>query len=137
MIPQINIVVNNENEIKGFNNVNIKDLEQITNGYVNNIVFTCIDEIEQDQRDRIFVSLLKKLSHGGSLTIKFLNPYAIAHKIKSGSMDGSGFASSIKNIKSSWTEPDFLSIAASGQGYRLIKFHNEDLYSIAVIEKNK
>lgn len=138
MIQQINIVVDSEkDEIKGYNNVNVANLEQITNGYVNNIICTCIDRISQDQRDQTFVSLLRKLSHGGSLTVKFLNPYAICHKIKTGSMDGSDFAKSVNNIKSSWTEPDFLSITASVQGYRLVKFHNEDLYSIAVIEKNK
>lgn len=138
MIPQINIIVDSDkDEIKGYNNVNITDLEQITNGYVNNIICTCIDKVEQNDRDQIFTALLKKLSHGGSLTIKFLNPYSISNKIKSGSMDGNDFAKSVHNIKSSWTEPDFLSITASLPGYRLIKFHNEDLYSIAVVEKNK
>jgi hypothetical protein len=138
MISQINIVVDKEKDIvAGYSNIGIENISQITNGYVNNIVFTTIDKVDQENRDKVFMELCKKLSHGGSMTVKFLNPDSLAHKIKNGSMSGSTFSSLVNNVKSSWMETDFLGLMSSFNGFNLLKHVHEDIYSIVVIEKSK
>lgn len=138
MIHQINIVVNPETDaLDGYSNLEIDNIPQVTNGFVNAIVFTTIDKVVQQQRDAIFIELLKKLTRGGSLTVRFLNPETICHKIKNGSCSGSVFASMVDSLKSSWMETEFLSLISSIPGIELIKHIHEDVHSIAVIEKSK
>jgi hypothetical protein len=138
MISQINIIVDKEKDVvAGYSNIGIENISQITNGYVNNIIFTTIDKVDQENRDKVFMELCKKLSHGGSMTVKFLNPDSLAHKIKNGSMSGSTFSSLVNNLKSSWMETDFLGLISSFNGFGLLKHVHEDIYSIVVIEKSK
>jgi hypothetical protein len=138
MINQINIVVDKEKDVvAGYSNVGIENIFQITNGYVNNIVFTTIDKVDQENRDKVLVELCKKLTHGGSMTVRFLNPDALAHKIKNGGVSGSTFSSLVHNLKSSWMETDFLGLISGLNGFGLSKHIHEDVYSIVVIEKSK
>jgi hypothetical protein len=138
MIHQINIVVNPETDaLDGYSNLEIDNIPQVTNGFVNAIVFTTIDKVVQKNRDAIFIELLKKLTRGGSLTVRFLNPESICHKIKNGSCSGLAFASMVDSLKSSWMETEFLSLVSSIPGFELIKHIHEDVHSIAVIEKSK
>jgi len=138
MINQINIVVDKEKDVvTGYSNIAIENITQITNGYVNNIIFTTIDKVEQENRDKILLELCKKLSHGGSMTVKFLNPDALAHKIKNGNVSGGTFSSLVQNVKSSWMETDLLTLISGLNGFNLLKHVHEDVYSIVVIEKSK
>jgi hypothetical protein len=138
MINQVNIIVDKETDVvTGYSNIGVENIPQITNSYVNNIVFTTIDKIDQDNRDRVFMDLCNKLSRGGSMTVKFLNPEALAHKIKNGNVSGDTFSSLVHNLKSSWMETDFLGLMSSLRGFVLSKHVHEDVYSIAVIEKSK
>ena len=137
MINRINIVVDEQTDmIDGHSNVSIENVKQITNGYVNNIVFNTIDKIDQQDRDPVFVELLKKLTHGGSITLKFLNPESVAKRIKNSSITGAGFTSCIKDVKSVWMETEFLGLMSSISGFNLIKNIHEDIYSIVVIVKS-
>lgn len=138
MINQINIVVDEKTDIlNGYSNVAINDLEKITNGYVNNIVFTNIDKVPQQFRNPIFVSIVKKLSHGGKLTIKYINPHMIANRIKNNAMNGEQFASVTSNIRSCWSEPDFLSLMSGLEDCTMSKHYYDDIFCISVIEKKK
>ena len=138
MINQMNIVIDKETDtVTGYSNVGLENISQITNGYVNNIVFTNIDKLEQDNRDKVFMELCNKLSRGGSMTVKFLNPEALSHKIKNGNVSGNTFSSLVHNLKSSWMETDFLGLISSLRGFVLSKHIREDVYSIVVIEKSK
>lgn len=138
MIHQLNIVVNPETDVlEGYSNLEIDNVPQVTNGFVNAIIFTTIDKVVQQKRDKTFIELLKKLTRGGSLTVRFLNPESICHKIKTGTCSGNSFASMVNGLQSSWMETEFLSLVSSLQGFELIKHIHEDVYSIAVIEKSK
>ena len=137
MINRINIVVDEETDMMdGHSNVGIENIKQITNGYVNNIVFNTIDKIDQKSRDSVFVELLKKLTHGGSITVKFMNPESVAKRIKNSSITGAGFTSCVKDVKSVWMETEFLGLLSSISGFNLIKHIHEDIYSIIVISKS-
>lgn len=136
MIHQINITVEDDKDsVDGCSNINVENLPQITNGYVQNITFTTLDKIPQNERNPIFIETLKKLARGGSLTIRFLNPENICHKIQFGTFSGEQFAALATNIRSSWTNSDFLSLIYSIPGFDVIKNMQDDVYSIAVIEK--
>ena len=137
MIQQMNIVVDKSDFINGYNNIDIEKLSQVTNSYVNSIVCSCVDKIPRATRNNIFVEMLKKLNHGGQLTIRFLNPVLVANKVKNGFVDGMGFSEMVDGLKSSWTETDLLAILSQLSGYQIIKLYSEDIHSIAVIEKNK
>ena len=137
MIQQINIVVDTNDSINGYNNVNVEQLSQVTNSYVNSIICSCVDKIPRNTRNNIFSEMLKKLNHGGQLTIRFLNPILVSSKVKNGLVDGMGFSEMVDGLKSSWTETDLLAIISQLNGYQIIKLYSEDIHSIAVIEKNK
>jgi hypothetical protein len=138
MINQINIVVDKNSDIlESYNNVSIEDIQKITNGYVNNMVFTCIDKIPQKIRNDVFENVLKKLSHGGTLTLKYVNPHNIAHRIKNNTLQAEQFSSIAHNIVSCWMEPDFLSLLSNYDGYKISKHYYDDIFCVSVIEKNK
>jgi hypothetical protein len=131
------MVIDKEDTVVGYNNIGIDKLTQLTNGYVNSIVCYCVDKIPGDTRNSLFMEMLKKLNHGGQLTVRFLNPTLVCNKVKNGFVDGMGFAKMVDGLHSSWTEPDFLALISQLNGYSLIKMYSENVHSIAVIEKNK
>lgn len=138
MINQINIVVDkNTDTVEGYNNLGISDIEKITNGYVNNIIFTSIDKIPQNLRDSTFQSVLRKLSHGGTLTLKYLNPHQVAHRIKNNTLSAEQFSNIVNKISSCWMEPDFLSLVSNYEGYKISKHYYDDIFCVSIIEKNK
>jgi hypothetical protein len=135
MIDSLNIVINDNDFIQGSNNIKVQDINQITNGFVKNIVCLSIDEVASESRNMFFVELIKKLSPGGSLTIKYLNTFLLAKKIKNSNINGETFAKVVSNVKSAWMEGDLFSILSSIENCQLIKLYSEDIYSISVIEK--
>jgi hypothetical protein len=135
MIPQLNIITDTKKIISGYNNVLVKNLNQITNGYVNTIICNCIDQLSSKERNNIFLEMLKKLNHDGQITIKFINPILIAHKVNNGFVDGMGFADMVSGINSCWTESDIFAILANLEGFRINKLYSEDIHSIIVIQK--
>jgi len=137
MIQQMNIIASVDDSVTGYHNVDLEKLPQITNGYVNTIICNCADRISKGTRNSLFMEMLKKLSPGGQITIRFLNPVLVCNKIKNGFVDGMGFAGMVDGLKSSWTETDFLALISQTNGYQLIKLYSEDIHSVAVIEKNK
>jgi hypothetical protein len=138
MISQVNITVDDSKDtVPGYNNINIDQLSSVTNGYIQSIIFTTIDKLDNNNRSKKFVESLKKLAHGGQLTVRFLNLALLASRIESNYIDGLKFAELIRGLNSFWTESDFLGIISSINEYKLTKIVNEDLYIIAVIEKNK
>jgi hypothetical protein len=138
MIKQINLVVDETvDSVEGYNNVDVRQLSSITNGYVESIIFTTIDKLDNNNRSTIFIESLKKLSHGGQLTVRFLNLILLSSRLKDNYIDGPKLANLIKGCQSFWTESDFLGVISAISGYKLIKIVNEDTNIIAVIEKNK
>jgi hypothetical protein len=137
MIQQVNIIVSMDDNVAGYNNVDLEKLPQITNGYVNSIICNCTDKISKNTRNSLFMEMLKKLSPGGQITVRFLSPSLVCNKIKNGFVDGMGFAEMVDGLKSSWTETDFMTLISQLNGYQLIKLYSEDVHSVAVIEKNK
>lgn len=136
MIHQINITIDDqEDSVDGCSNINVSNLNQITNGYVQNINFTTLDKLPQEDRNPIFIEALKKLTRGGTLTIRFLNPENICHKIKFGTFTGEHFSKLVLGLKSCWTNTDFLAFIHSIQGFEVMKNMQDDVYSIAVIQK--
>lgn len=138
MIHQINIVVDqNTDSVDGYNNISIENLPGLTNGYVESIIFTTIDKLDSKSRQEYFVECLKKLCHGGSLTVKFLNLNQIATKLKNSHMNGKEFANLIRGVNSCWTERDFLEFISNINGFGLIKMFYENANIVAVLQKNK
>lgn len=137
MINSLNIVINDTDFIEGSNNIKAQDVNQITNGFVNSIVCYSLDNVSSESRNSLFVELFKKLSLGGSLTVRFLNTFLLAKKIKLSNINGENFSKVVGNIKSVWMEGDLSGILSSIENCQLNKLYSEDIYSIAVIEKNK
>ena len=121
----------------GHINIKIEDIDKITNGYVNNILFNSIDKIDQKNRNIIFVTLLKKLTRGGSITTKFINPESVGKRIKSAGLSSEMFMSYVANLKSVWMETEFLELISTMTDCSLIKHIHDDINSIVVITKNK
>ena len=138
MLNRINIIVEEPvDNMDGHINIKIEDIDKITNGYVNNILFNSIDKIDQKNRNIIFVTLLKKLTRGGSITTKFINPESVGKRIKSAGLSSEMFMSYVANLKSVWMETEFLELISTMTDCSLIKHIHDDINSIVVITKNK
>ncbi len=138
MLNRINIVVEEPaDNMDGHINIKIEDIDKVTNGYVNNILFNSIDKIDQKNRNITFITLLKKLTRGGSITMKFINPESIGKRIKSAGLSSEMFMSYVNNLKSVWMETEFLELISNMTDCSLIKHIHDDINSIVVISKNK
>lgn len=135
MINQINITVDEKDNISGQPNVLVDNINQLTNGYVKEIIFLSIDKTSQEKRNFYFIEAAKKLTHGGVITVKFLNPSLLAGKIKNNTISSQDFSSIVSQIKSCWMESEYMSTVSEMNGFHLLKHYYDDIYCISVIEK--
>ena len=136
MISEINIITDNRHEVKGYNNILYSDIENITNGFVSNIIFTTIDFLEYETKFKTLTSALKKIAYGGSLVLKFMNPVLLASQIKNGTIDSEKLSKIVADMKSMGFVEEISSIVSQHPDLKINKLYNDNIYTIMHIEKN-
>jgi hypothetical protein len=135
MNRNINIVLENSDKLEGYENVNIQDMNNIINGYVNNIVCECLDNIEFMQRLDAVKAIIGKLAFGGTATFKFINATMFANRIIKNETDVQKISDIISGKRSLWTESMILEVFSSLPNLKIDKNYIEHVHTVITVTK--
>lgn len=136
MSRNINIVLDDSNKLEGYENVNIQDMNNIINGYVNNIICECLDKIDFVQRIDAVRAIVGKLSFGGTATFKFINATMFANRIIKNEIDVQKMSDIIIGTRSLWTESMILEVFSSLPNLKIDKNYIEHVYTVITVTKS-
>jgi len=135
MIANLNIVKHIDDTCpKGLNNIDVENLNNITNNYVNHIDCLCLDNFTFDKRNNLFVTIINKLCLGGTVSIKFINLSLLASKIEKLEITGEKFSGIFQHILSAWSEPEFLDII-NQMKLKTNNIYFDQIHTISTLEK--
>ena len=137
MIKSLNLTKEIDKDVKpGLNNIDYEGLNKVTNNYVQHIDCLCLDEFSFEERNKVLVECIKKLSIGGTLNLKFVNMDLLANKIKKCEITGQKYSQILSKTQSCWSELETQDVIS--QTKMLVKtIHHENIYSIITLEKNQ
>lgn len=135
MNRNINLIIDDSESVDGYQNIKIQDLNNVINGFVNNIICECLDKIEFQQRLEVFKGILSKLAFDGIATFKFINGTMLASRIIKNEIDAKKISDIIKNINSLWTESLVLEAFSSFPNIRVEKNYIEHIYTVITVTK--
>lgn len=137
MINEINIVSSADQNLDGYQNVPIDQVKSITNGYVKNIICNCLDQLNYDNRNALFLELTQKMCVNGTLTIRFLNLNLIPNKITNGDITGQKFSSILGYTNSCWSENEFSDLIQRLGDCVIAKLFHEHIYTVVSLQRVK
>lgn len=137
MINTLNLVENIDgSNPTGLNNIDLSQLSNITNNFVQHIDCTCLDEYEFNKRKEAIATIYQKLSIGGSTTLKFINLDLLGNQIEKLELTGIKFSEMLPKIKSVWSE--FEAMEVLGQlSLDITEMHYTYIYTIIKLEKTQ
>lgn len=135
MNRNINIVLEDSKKIEGYENINIQDINNVINGYVNNIICECLDNIDFLQRLDVVKAIIGKLAFGGMATFKFVNATMFANRIIKNEIDVKKISDTIAEIRSLWTESMILEIFSSLPNLKIDKNYIENVHTVITVTK--
>lgn len=135
MNQQLNIVNNNKQEIAGYQNINVNELNNIVNGYIDQIVCDCLDELSFDSRNIVTREIINKLSFDGTATFRFINATVLSNRILKNELDSQKLSSFIPNVQSLWTEYYIIEMFNSIPNIYIEKYYIENIYTVISINK--
>lgn len=135
MKTAINFVLNNTANIKGYDNVLINNIHTIINGYVDDILCICLDELDWDIRKNVLDEIINKLAFEGKAVFKFVNATLLADRIIKNELDTKKLSDIIKNTKSLWSEYVILDIFNSLSSIKVDNYYNEGVNTVITILK--
>lgn len=123
------------NTLKNYQTILISDISQITNGYINDIVCECLDEIDYKDRLTTLYTIVSKIAFEGSATFKFINGSVLASRINKNEIDSDKLSGIIKNISSIWTESRIMEAFTSIPNVIIQKNYIDNIYTVITIHK--
>lgn len=132
----INFVTNQENNIADYENIDISQIEQITNGYVKDMVCSCLDNLDFGVRDFVFAKLIEKMSFDGTLRLKMINSTLLAHKILKNEIGAEKVSEIISKTKSLWSDYLIMDHISRLENIDIEKLYSENVYSVVVLHKH-
>jgi hypothetical protein len=121
--------------ISGFDNLDINNLDKLINGTIDFIVCEILDKLEYEDRLKTINTIFKKLSFGGEVTFKFMNAFQLCKNIVKGDMTSKSLSDTISNLKSLFLESDTIDIINQMENVKIIKIYNNNNYIIMNIKK--
>jgi|SaaInlV_125m_DNA_1040241.scaffolds.fasta_scaffold73478_2 hypothetical protein len=134
MIKEMNIVMVEEQNIEGVNNVPVAQIGIVSNGYVEKMSLYCLDNMVLSDRNKVFAECCKKTKVGGEIQIRFVNLDLIPKQIRSGDLTSDKYSAVLPSIQSVWSENDFKR-SVQETGYEVDSMHYEGIYTVATITK--
>jgi len=130
----MNIVMVEEQNIEGVNNVPVAQIGIVSNGYVEKMSLYCLDNMVLSDRNKVFAECCKKTKVGGEIQIRFVNLDLIPKQIRSGDLTSDKYSAVLPSIQSVWSENDFKR-SVQETGYEVDSMHYEGIYTVATITK--
>ena len=134
MIKEMNIVMVEEQNIEGVNNVPVQQITVVSNGYVEKMSLYCLDNMVLTDRNKVFAECSKKITVGGELQTRFVNLDLIPKQIKNGDLTSDKYSVVLPSVQSIWSENDFKR-QVQQIGYEIKNMHYEGIYTVATITK--
>lgn len=135
MNRNIAIVTENQKSIDGYQNILINDIDNITNGYINDILCECLDLVDIQDRTPLLKKILTKIAFEGSATFKFINATVLSNRIIKNEIDSEKISHIVKSAQSLWTDSQISQIFGSIPNTTIEKNYIEHIYSIISIRK--
>jgi|688.fasta_scaffold101704_3 hypothetical protein len=135
MNRNINLIIDDSGSIEGYQNIKIQDLNNVINGFVNNIICECLDKIEFAQRLDVFKAILSKLAFDGTATFKCINATMLSSRILKNEIDAKKISDIIKDINSLWTESLIVEAFSSFPNIVVQKNYIEHIYTVITVTK--
>lgn len=136
MINNLNIIkdITQSDSYPGLNNIDLYNLQKITNNYVEHIDCICLDEFLLKERYEVFNTIYNKLSIGGTVSLKFMNLNLLSLKIDKLEITGEKLSNILPLVNSAWSEPEYLDIIEKFK-LKLNNIYYENIYTIISLEK--
>lgn len=134
MIKEMNVVMVEEQNIEGVNNVPVNQIGIVSNGYVEKMSLYCLDNMVLSDRNKVFAECCKKIKVGGEIQTRFVNLDLIPKQIRSGDLTSDKYSAVLPSIQSVWSESDFRR-GVQEMGYEVQSMHYEGIYTVATITK--
>jgi len=129
-------VVNSEESDFAESRVSFSDLTAITNGTVNNITCTCIDELKYAERKNKIIEVIHKLCANGVLSMKIINLDLLGNKIKKKELNGEKFSEIMDKMNSVWTYSECIEFISNIDKALIIEnIGFDDIYSVIQLKK--
>jgi hypothetical protein len=135
MSRNINLIIDDTESVAGYQNIKIQEINNIVNGYINNIVCGCLDKIDFQQRLDVFRAIANKLAFDGTATFKFVNATMLAGRIIKNELDSQKLSDIIKGVQSVWTESLITEAFSTLPNIKIQKNYIEHIYTVITIIK--
>jgi hypothetical protein len=135
MKSAINFILEDSKEIKGYDNILVTNIHTIINGYVDDILCECLDQLEIDTRKHVLDEILNKLAFEGRAVFKFVNATLLADRIIKNELDTKKLSSIIRDIKSLWSEYVILDMFNSIPSIKIDNYYNEGVNTVITLSK--
>jgi hypothetical protein len=135
MKSAINFILDETNEIKGYDNVQIADIHTIINGYVDDIMCECLDKLDPDVRMNVLREIVNKLAFEGKAVFRFVNATLLADRIIKNELDTKKLSGIIKDIKSLWSEYVIIDAFNSLPSIKIDNYYNEGVSTVITLLK--
>jgi hypothetical protein len=132
----VNFIVDQNNYLPDYENIDISNIKSITNGYIKEMVCSCLDELDFDIREFIFMNLIEKLSFDGTLRLKMINSTLLAHKILRNEISPKKVSEIISQSKSMWSDYLIMDHISNLNNIDIEKLYSENVYSVIILHKH-
>lgn len=94
-----NITVNNLNQSKAQQNIDVNNLSSIVNNSADNVTFYCLQYLEQDSIAETINQIFSKIKPSGVISLKILDTKKCAYDFANSSIGGKDFLEKIDQFK--------------------------------------
>ena len=94
-----NITVNNLNQSKTQQNIDVSNLSSIVNNSADNVTFYCLQYLEQDSIIETINQIFSKIKPSGVISLKILDTKKYAHDFANSNVSGKDFLEKIDQFK--------------------------------------
>lgn len=130
-------IVNSENDhINGYENIKIENINSVINGTCENIICSVLDSFSYKDRLSSIVTMCKKLSNMGSLTLRFIDGTRLCKDAYKGNVNSSFISGVLEQTKSIFLDSDITELVSQMQDINIAKAYNDNLYCIVILQKN-
>jgi len=135
-MSKYNLVLNKDTPpINNINNVTLTEFSNVVSGTAENILCEILDGLTYEERLKTIGLMIKKLSFGGEITVKFINAYKICKDLIKGDINSKSWSEIVENSKSMFVESDILEIISKTDKIKINKIYNSNNHIIAVLKK--
>lgn len=135
MSMNMNFILDDSGSLDGYHNVKIQDINNVVNGFVDNVICNCLDLLDFNQRESVLQAIVSKLAFEGTATFRFINATMLAGRIIKNELNSSKVSAVIGDAKSLWTDSTILETVSALPNIQIQKNYIENIYTVISVKK--